>query len=89
MVVVVVVVSGSHRIHQGDGTSHYVKLVAGRFASLSEIGEVKLEAFAPTGGGTVSLITNHKMSPPEGESMVVVQELAKHDDLFLFIHPNS
>jgi len=41
------------RIHQGDATSDYVKLVAGRFAALSEIGELKLEAFAPTGGGTV------------------------------------
>jgi hypothetical protein len=40
------------RIHQGEATTTYEHLVAGRFASLSEIGELKLEAFSPTGGGT-------------------------------------
>lgn len=40
------------RIHQGEATISYVQLVAARFASMSEIGELKLEAFSPTGGGT-------------------------------------
>lgn len=40
------------RIHQGEATKGYERVVAGRFAMLSEIGELKLEAFAPTGGGT-------------------------------------
>ena len=30
----------------------YEQVVAGRFATLSEIGELKTEAFSPTGGGT-------------------------------------
>lgn len=40
------------RIHQGDTESSYQKVVASRFAALSEIGELKLESFAPPGGGT-------------------------------------
>lgn len=40
------------RIHQGEATSAYMQTVASRFATLSEMGEFKLEAFAPTGGGT-------------------------------------
>lgn len=40
------------RIHQGEATTSYEHLVASRFASISEIGELKLEAFSPTGGGT-------------------------------------
>lgn len=40
------------RIHQGEATKGYERVVASRFAMLSEIGELKLEAFAPTGGGT-------------------------------------
>lgn len=40
------------RIHQGDTESSYKKVVASRFATLSEIGELKLESFSPTGGGT-------------------------------------
>jgi len=40
------------RIHQGEATHAYHKVVAARFATLSEIGELKLEAFSPTGGGT-------------------------------------
>ena len=40
------------RIHQGEATSAYESTVALRFGSLSEIGELKLESFSPTGGGT-------------------------------------
>ncbi len=40
------------RIHQGEATKAYEQVVAQRFGTLSEIGELKLEAFAPTGGGT-------------------------------------
>ncbi len=40
------------RIHQGEATKRYRDVVASRFATLSEIGELKLEAFFPTGGGT-------------------------------------
>jgi hypothetical protein len=40
------------RIHQGEATTSYEHTVASRFATLSEIGELKLEAFSPTGGGT-------------------------------------
>lgn len=40
------------RIHQGDTESSYKKIVGSRFAALSEIGELKIESFAPTGGGT-------------------------------------
>ncbi len=40
------------RIHQGEATKAYEHVVAARFGTLSEIGELKLEAFSPTGGGT-------------------------------------
>jgi hypothetical protein len=40
------------RIHQGEATTSYEQVVAARFATMSEIGEHKLEAFSPTGGGT-------------------------------------
>jgi hypothetical protein len=40
------------RIHQGEATTSYEQMVASRFACMSEIGETKLEAFSPTGGGT-------------------------------------
>ncbi len=40
------------RIHQGQATQNYANSVASRFATLSEIGELKVEAFSPTGGGT-------------------------------------
>ncbi len=40
------------RIHQGEATTSYEQVVASRFACMSEIGEHKLEAFSPTGGGT-------------------------------------
>ena len=40
------------RIHQGEATTSYQQIVASRFACMSEIGEFKLEAFSPTGGGT-------------------------------------
>jgi hypothetical protein len=40
------------RIHQGEAKQSYEQTVAARFATLSEIGELKLEAFSPTGGGT-------------------------------------
>lgn len=39
------------RIHQGD-VEHYQQVVCSRFATLSEIGTLKPEAFHPTGGGT-------------------------------------
>ena len=39
------------RIHHGE-TEHYQRMVASRFATLSEIGTLKPEAFHPTGGGT-------------------------------------
>jgi hypothetical protein len=40
------------RIHQGEATTSYEQVVASRFATMSEVGEYKLEAFSPTGGGT-------------------------------------
>ena len=40
------------RIHQGEATKRYRDVVASRFATLSEIGELKLEAFFPAGGET-------------------------------------
>lgn len=40
------------RIHQGDATTRYRVVVAARFATLSEYGELKTEVFFPTGGGT-------------------------------------
>lgn len=40
------------RIHQGESTSNYERVVAARFATLAELGDLKLEAFSPTGGGT-------------------------------------
>jgi hypothetical protein len=40
------------RIHQGEAMTAYKQIVAARFATLSEIGELKVEAFSPTGGGT-------------------------------------
>ncbi len=40
------------RIHQGEATTSYEQVVAQRFGTLSEIGELKLEAFSPAGGGT-------------------------------------
>ncbi len=40
------------RIHQGEATTSYQQIVASRFACMSEIGEYKIEAFSPTGGGT-------------------------------------
>ncbi len=39
------------RIHHGE-TEHYQQVVASRFATISEIGTLKPEAFHPTGGGT-------------------------------------
>ncbi len=39
------------RVHQGE-VDHYQQVVAARFASVSEIGVLKPEAFHPTGGGT-------------------------------------
>lgn len=40
------------RIHAGATRALYNQVVAARFATLSEIGELKVEAFSPTGGGT-------------------------------------
>ncbi len=39
------------RIHHGE-MEHYQRVVATRFATLSEVGTLKPEAFYPTGGGT-------------------------------------
>lgn len=39
------------RIHQGE-VDRYVQVVASRFATMSELGVLKPEAFRPTGGGT-------------------------------------
>lgn len=39
------------RIHYGE-MDHYQRVVASRFATLSEVGSLKPEAFNPTGGGT-------------------------------------
>jgi hypothetical protein len=39
------------RIHHGE-TEHYQRVVASRFATVSEMGTLKPEAFHPTGGGT-------------------------------------
>lgn len=39
------------RIHHGE-TENYQRVVASRFATISEIGTLKPEAFHPTGGGT-------------------------------------
>jgi hypothetical protein len=39
------------RIHFGE-MDHYQRVVASRFATLSEVGTLKPEAFSPTGGGT-------------------------------------
>ena len=39
------------RIHQGE-VERYRHAVAARFATISEVGDVKTESFSPTGGGT-------------------------------------
>ncbi|MBX3157474.1 MAG: hypothetical protein KF773_15975 [Deltaproteobacteria bacterium] len=39
------------RIHQGEAES-YKRTIAARFATVSEVGDVKIESFSPTGGGT-------------------------------------
>jgi len=39
------------RIHQGE-ISNYTQVVGARFATLSEVGTLKMETFHPTGGGT-------------------------------------
>ena len=39
------------RIHHGE-MEHYQRVVASRFATLSEVGTLKPESFSPTGGGT-------------------------------------
>jgi hypothetical protein len=39
------------RIHQGE-VENYVQVVGARFATLSEVGTLKVESFHPTGGGT-------------------------------------
>ncbi len=39
------------RIHQGE-SQRYRSVVAARFATLSELGDLKVEAFSPFGGGT-------------------------------------
>lgn len=39
------------RIHQGEA-DHFRRIVANRFATISEVGDLKLESFSPAGGGT-------------------------------------
>ena len=72
------------RIHQGEVTKRYRDVVASRFATLSEIGELKLEAFFPAGGGTdngatlAHVTVAHQMDEPlrrrlyEGNSQSLV-----------------
>ena len=74
------------RIHQGEVTKRYRDVVASRFATLSEIGELKLEAFFPAGGGTdngatlAHVTVAHQMDEPlrrrlydgNSQSMVLV-----------------
>ena len=48
------------RIHQGEATTSYEQIVAQRFACMSEIGEYKLEAFSPTGGGSLEDTDTYK-----------------------------
>lgn len=74
------------RIHQGEATKRYRDVVASRFATLSEIGELKLEAFFPAGGGTDNGATlahvtvahqidqqlRHKLYSGNAQSMVLV-----------------
>jgi hypothetical protein len=72
------------RIHQGEATKRYRDVVASRFATLSEIGELKLEAFFPAGGGTddgatlAHVTVAHQMDEPlrrrlyEGNSQSMV-----------------
>ncbi|VEP17632.1 conserved hypothetical protein [Hyella patelloides LEGE 07179] len=72
------------RIHQGEVTKRYRDVVASRFATLSEIGELKLEAFFPAGGGTdngatlAHVTVAHQMDEPlrrrlyEGNSQSIV-----------------
>ncbi|MGL5834049.1 MAG: hypothetical protein ACRC1Z_12580 [Waterburya sp.] len=72
------------RIHQGEVTKRYRDVVASRFATLSEIGELKLEAFFPAGGGTdngatlAHVTVAHQMDEPlrrrlyEGNSQSMV-----------------
>jgi len=40
------------RIGQGEAAELYHKAVAGRFATISELGDLKLESFFPTGMST-------------------------------------
>jgi hypothetical protein len=40
------------RANQGEATVTYRQVVAERFATISEIGDLKMELFNPTGGGT-------------------------------------
>ncbi len=57
------------RIHQGETTRTYREVVGSRFASLSEIGELMVESFSPTGGGaddgaTLAHVTvSHQLDP--------------------------
>jgi hypothetical protein len=60
------------RIHQGEATSSYEQIVASRFATLSEIGEFKLEAFSPTGAGTDDGRTWTGTLPIKGDSLIEV-----------------
>ena len=81
------------RIHQGEVTKRYRDVVASRFATLSEIGELKLEAFFPAGGGTdngatlAHVTVAHQMDEPlrrrlyEGNSrsmVLVATDLKTH-----------
>jgi hypothetical protein len=40
------------RANQGEASVIYGQVVAGRFATITEIGDLKMEVFNPTGGGT-------------------------------------
>ncbi len=70
------------RIHQGEATKRYRDVVANRFATLSEIGELKLEAFFPAGGGTDNGATLAHVT--------VAHELDEHLKQLLYAgHPQS
>ena len=87
------------RIHQGEATKRYRDVVASRFATLSEIGELKLEAFFPAGGGTdngatlAHVTVAHELDEqikhqlyagnPESISLVAI-DLKTHDEYMVY-----
>ena len=72
------------RIHQGGPLNAYQQAVGARFATLSEIGELKIESFSPTGGGTddgatlAHVTVAHQLDEPLRQRMY-----AGHDQTFV------